>query len=148
MLINKKFAVLGGLLVIVALVLAACASPSSETHGTNSLGLARNAHGYADIDVHGLAELLETEDLFLVNVHIPYEGELANTDAFVPYNEIADHLDALPARDEPILVYCRSGPMSTSAARELAELGYTEVIELNGGFMAWTAAGYELLYTQ
>ncbi|MFN2184312.1 MAG: rhodanese-like domain-containing protein [Anaerolineae bacterium] len=36
--------------------------------------------------------------------------------------------------------------MSTSAAEELVELGYTNVMEVDGGFNAWKAAGYELLY--
>ncbi len=147
MFVNKKRWLIGGLLLVMALAVAACAPTDTGRYGTNSLGLARNAHGYADIDVHELAALLEDDDLFLVNVHIPYEGELAQTDAFIPYNEIADHLDALPARDEPIVLYCRSGAMSTSAARVLADQGYTEVIELNGGFIAWRAAGYELLHT-
>jgi rhodanese-related sulfurtransferase len=37
--------------------------------------------------------------------------------------------------------------MSTSAAQELAAQGYTNVLELDGGFNAWKAAGYELLNT-
>jgi rhodanese-related sulfurtransferase len=35
--------------------------------------------------------------------------------------------------------------MSTTAAKELAELGYTNVMELDGGFNAWAAAGHELI---
>jgi rhodanese-related sulfurtransferase len=34
--------------------------------------------------------------------------------------------------------------MSTQAAKELADMGYTNVMELDGGFNAWRAAGYEL----
>ena len=35
--------------------------------------------------------------------------------------------------------------MSTSAALELVSLGYSKIMELDGGFLAWEAAGHELL---
>jgi rhodanese-related sulfurtransferase len=54
-------------------------------------------------------------------------------------------LNELPDRDAAIVIYCRSGGMSTSAAQELASLGYTSIMEVDGGFNAWKAAGYELL---
>jgi rhodanese-related sulfurtransferase len=38
--------------------------------------------------------------------------------------------------------------MSTSAAKELADLGYTKVFEVDGGFNDWKAAGYEFLDTR
>jgi len=94
--------------------------------------------------VEQLAEMLEDKDLVLVNVHIPYEGEIPQTDLFIPFNEIADRLDELPGRDGRIVLYCRTGPMSTTAARVLAALGYTNVYEVSGGMQAWEAAGHEL----
>jgi rhodanese-related sulfurtransferase len=109
------------------------------------LRFTRNADGYADISVEELAGLLKREEVTLVNVHIPYEGELPETDLFIPYNEVVDHLDQLPDKDAPVALYCRSGGMSTSAAQELGALGYTNVMEVDRGFKAWKAAGYELL---
>jgi rhodanese-related sulfurtransferase len=129
-----------GALAILALTVVACGagSPGSEP-------IAKNADGYADISVQQLAGMLEDKDLTLVNVHIPYEGEIPQTDLFIAFDEIAALVDQLPDKDAPIVLYCRSGSMSTSAAKELAELGYSNVMEVDGGFNAWKAAGYDLL---
>lgn len=129
-----------GLLALLALTIVACGAESSAPEE-----FTKNADGYADISVQQLAGMLEDKDLTLVNVHVPYEGEIPQTDLFIAYDEIAAHLDQLPDKDAPIVLYCRSGGMSTFAAEELVEFGYTNVMELDGGFNAWKAAGYELL---
>ena len=55
------------------------------------------------------------------------------------------NLNQLPAKDAPIVIYCRSGNMSAQAATELVGAGYTQVYELDGGTNAWQSAGYTLL---
>ena len=45
--------------------------------------------------------------------------------------------EALPDREQIILIYCRSGNRSRQAAQKLAELGYQHVYEF-GGIMSWT----------
>jgi rhodanese-related sulfurtransferase len=134
-----------GVLLACALLLAACGSPAPEGNARTVKGFAKNTDGYADISVDQLAELMDEKDFVLVNVHIPYEGEIPQTDLFIPFNEIGDHLDELPAKDAPIVLYCRSGSMSTTAAEVLAGEGYMNVMEVDGGFNAWKAKGYELL---
>jgi rhodanese-related sulfurtransferase len=54
--------------------------------------------------------------------------EIPQTDQFIAYDEIAAHLDQLPGKDAPIVLYCRSGNMSTSAALAMAGLGYTHAM--------------------
>lgn len=49
---------------------------------------------------------------------------------------------AVPAKDEPVLVYCRSGVRSAEAAARLAELGYTDVYDF-GGIIDWPYATVE-----
>ena len=82
----------------------------------------------------------------LVNVHIPFQGDIVGTDVSIAFNEIADHLDQLPAdKDAPVALYCRGGPMSVRAATTLAGLGYTKVYSLVGGFNAWARAGLPMV---
>jgi thioredoxin len=44
-------------------------------------------------------------------------------------------------KSKPIFVYCKSGGRSHKAAEKLAELGFTNVIEMEGGILKWEAAG-------
>jgi len=47
----------------------------------------------------------------------------------------------VPDRAMPVVLYCASGTRSVLAARSLAELGYTHVRSLAGGFTGWKRAG-------
>lgn len=98
--------------------------------------------GYTDLTVQELQALLADSDPQLVNVHVPFEGDLPNTTMSIPYDQIGVHAEHIFVDQEaPIVVYCRSGRMSAIAAAELARQGYTKVYNLVGGFNAWTAAG-------
>jgi rhodanese-related sulfurtransferase len=87
------------------------------------------------------AERLADPKALVINVHVPYEGEIAGTDLFVPFDEIGSS-EALPAdRDRPLVVYCRSGNMSAQATADLVEAGYRDVTDLEGGMAAWAEDG-------
>ena len=114
---------------------------ASQATSSNIFALPRNADAYIEISPDQLAAALDHKDFTLINVHRPYEGELPQTDIFIPYYQINDHLDKLPIdKTTPIVVYCRSGVMSGDVARVLASLGYTHVASVNGGMQAWLAA--------
>jgi rhodanese-related sulfurtransferase len=80
----------------------------------------------------------------IVDVREPHEfvGELGHLPAaeLVPLRTVADAAQSWD-RHAPIVVICRSGARSANAARILRELGFTAVMNLDGGMMAVGAAG-------
>lgn len=48
---------------------------------------------------------------------------------------------ALGHRDQPVIVYCRSGGRSALAAEALQRLGFAQPLSLAGGYTDWTAQG-------
>ena len=56
----------------------------------------------------------------------------------------ADDHEALPSKDVPICVYCMAGGRAALAAQSLKQLGYTNVVSIQGGFEGWKKAGLPL----
>jgi len=106
----------------------------------------KEAISYKNITSQELKAMLIRKDFFLANVHIPYEGEIEKTDAFIPYNEIEKNPDKLPKdKNAKIVLYCRSGSMSKIAAGKLVSLGYVNVYNLTGGMINWEKQGNTLI---
>lgn len=122
---------------------AKVADPASQTTRIPVEG----GGSYLDVGAAGLAAMLKNKDFPLINVHIPYEGEIEPTDAFIPYTEMESNLGKLPSdKGARIVLYCRSGSMSATAARVLVKQGYTNLFNLDGGFIGWQQAGYPVAH--
>lgn len=148
---NLKFVSL--LLLALVFVAAAC-SPTPSTGGNADSAAVTSLAGtpgtYQTLSVDELADILASQpDTYtILNVHIPYAGEIAGTDANVPYNDLEALVAALPDKDAPVILYCRSGNMSEQAAHDLLAQGYTQVWDVSGGMAAWQASGRDLIDTQ
>ncbi len=134
------------LVVMIALLTSACSQSAPNVAPGREVSV--DGKSYQVITVTQLKSMLDTKDFLLVNVHVPYAGEIRGTDLFVPYNEIEQNLGKLPAdKGSKIIVYCRSGNMSGIAARTLTRLGYTNILDVGGGMEAWEQQGYQLVQT-
>jgi L-ascorbate metabolism protein UlaG (beta-lactamase superfamily)/rhodanese-related sulfurtransferase len=119
----------------------------AQTMSMPALGKVAVGTGYyTNISPDELKAMLAKKDFVFVNVHIPYAGEIADTDLFIPYNEIDKNTDKLPNdKGAKMVIYCRSGMMSTPASETLVKSGYTNVFNLAGGMNAWSGKQYPLL---
>lgn len=132
-------------MLFIGLFLSACQGSSSIGENIPERVVTVNGGSYTDISVERLNEMLKSKDFTFVNVHIPFEGNMPETDLSIPYNQIENHLVLLPAdKDSKIVLYCQSDRMSTIAARTLVEEGYTNVWNVMGGMVAWERAGFPL----
>jgi rhodanese-related sulfurtransferase len=93
-----------------------------------------------------LSDLMTKIDPIVINVHVPYEGDIPGTDTSIPYNNV-DAIDTYLHQDHcaDVVLICKSGGMSYSAGLDLIGRGYLRVRDLSGGFTAWKNAGYPLL---
>ncbi|NPA58389.1 MAG: rhodanese-like domain-containing protein [Aquificae bacterium] len=84
----------------------------------------------------------ERDKVILVDVRTPEEvktdGRIPGS-ILIPLGDLPNKIDLLD-RDKKILVYCRSGNRSVSAARLLSKLGY-KVYNIKGGIKRWKAEG-------
>jgi len=49
---------------------------------------------------------------------------------------------AVPDKSAPLVLYCGGGFRSALAADNLQKMGYSNVISMDGGWRAWTEAGF------
>ena len=59
----------------------------------------------------------------------------------IPFNDVLTSLDKLPAKDQPVVLYCGSGARGAVIQEALLLSGYSDVRNLASGFNGWKMAG-------
>ena len=132
------------LLSAVVFALTACQGKAADIVGEK---VNIDSGAYNNINADELDSMLKKKDFVFVNVHIPFEGNIANTDLSIPYDQITEpaNLAQLPSdKNAKIVLYCRSGRMSEIAAEALVKLGYADIWNLDGGMVQWEQEGFEI----
>ena len=62
----------------------------------------------------------------------------------IPVLELENRLNELP-KDKPIIVYCKIGGRSSTAANILMENSFTEIYNMTGGITDWIDKGYPIV---
>ena len=104
--------------------------------------------GYGTLKVDALNAELADKAPFLIDVRQPSELE---SDGYIdgavniPVRDLLKNMAALPALDDPIVIYCLSGHRGALAMGALKAIGYTNVRNLNGGITAWKKAEFPVV---
>lgn len=96
-----------------------------------------------NITVTQLKDKLDAdENLVLIDVREPYEHEEFNIGGkLIPVGNIPQALEELADyKEDEIIVYCRSGNRSGMAQQFLQQYGFSKVLNLTGGMLAWQEA--------
>ena len=97
----------------------------------------------ADLTVEEAHRLWSAGELAILDIREEYEHAVTHIEgvALVPMSELLDRIDELP--DEvPLALICRSGSRSAQVSDYLTAAGdHGEVANVEGGIIAWAAAG-------
>lgn len=86
-------------------------------------------------------EAISNKDVQLIDVRTAgeyQEGHIANAVNIDFYQEQSfEEAFGKMDKSKPVYLYCRSGKRSRNAAQKLAALGFGEIYDLEGGYLAW-----------
>ena len=101
-----------------------------------------------ETDVKGAEEMLRAKpNALLIDVREDSEWEAEHVKGAMHIGKGVIERDIeklVPDRDRPLLLYCGGGFRSALAADALQQMGYTNVISVDGGFKAFKDAGKEM----
>lgn len=129
------------LLLILSLCVVACGSdePAVIDNTSDTIELAALPDV---IEPETAAALQDNDDVVLIDVREQWEYDAGHIPGItlIPTSEFAERVSEIPA-DKTIILACQSGVRSGRAQAYLQQLGYENVHNLRGGFVAWEAAG-------
>lgn len=103
-------------------------------------GSASEEKGYQQISQEEAKEMMDSQEVLILDVREQDEYDSGHIPGAVllPVGSITEEsaAEVIPEKDATVLVYCRSGNRSKTAAKTLAELGYTDIYEF-GGITTW-----------
>ncbi|MBK5231870.1 MAG: molybdopterin-synthase adenylyltransferase MoeB [Thermoleophilia bacterium] len=91
---------------------------------------------------------LESSDAVLIDTREPYEYAESHIDGanLIPPAMVADNIaDKVPDKSTRVLLSCRSGVRSATAAEVLMGMGYEDVASVAGGILEWQEQGLPVI---
>jgi sulfur-carrier protein adenylyltransferase/sulfurtransferase len=94
----------------------------------------------SDLSPKEVKERIDRKDNFLlIDVREPHEYQIASipSSKLIPLGELPKRLSEVP-KDIDVVVHCKSGMRSAKGVELLKQNGYTRVVNMKGGILAWS----------
>ncbi|HEX5449560.1 MAG TPA: ThiF family adenylyltransferase, partial [Gaiellaceae bacterium] len=97
-----------------------------------------------EVDARAAQELTGARWLDIRELDEWQEGQIPGA-IHIPRGNLESRIEsAIPDKSAQLVVYCAAGNRSAFGAKTLAELGYTDVVSLKGGFTDWKRSGFAI----
>jgi rhodanese-related sulfurtransferase len=100
----------------------------------------KQSQGFVSLEAFDFYQNMKVKRGQIIDVRTPNEfmqGHISNAKNIDFFDaNFADRIARLP-KEKTVFIYCQSGMRSKKAARLMVDLGFKEVIELSGGYLAW-----------
>jgi len=141
----KSFTTRIALLLILSFIFLNCAQEKKSESNSNTVAVSQEQEVISLITPKELNG--KNTEIQLVDVRTPEEyseGHIKNaTNINIFDDDFADQMSKLD-KSKDIYVYCRSGKRSGKASKQLEEMGFTKVYDLQGGFLNWQKNNLEV----
>lgn len=108
---------------------------------------AQQKKGAELISPEKFSQEINKRDALLIDVRTPEEFNAGHIEGAQNINlhdeSFTSNINKLD-KEKTVFVYCKAGRRSSEAATTLKQNGFKNVVELDGGTTAWTAAGKPL----
>lgn len=104
----------------------------------------KNKAMFQNLNVNDFEKGMMQAEAVIIDVRTPMEyneGHIKNSKLIdISDRDFESQIEKLD-KNKDYYVYCRSGGRSSSASQIMIEKGFTKVYNLQGGIIAWSAAG-------
>ena len=142
---NKRSYILIPALVLSLIIFGCASQKASQKAMTTEEMVAEAKESICEVTVSEAKELLDKGGYVFLDCREPKEYKMGHIPGAVniPRGLLEFKIaNTVPDKSTQIVMYCKKGGRGCLAACTLCRMGYENVVNMDGGWLAWEKAGY------
>ena len=142
---NKRLYILIPALVLSLIIVGCASQKASQKAMTTEEIVAEAKESICEVTVAEAKDLLDKGGYLFLDCREPKEYKMGHVPGAVniPRGLLEFKIaNKVPDKSTQIVMYCKKGGRGCLAACTLCRMGYENVVNMDGGWLAWEKAGY------